>query len=318
MKTIFIINPCAGKKDLSDSISKTVRDAGKNADIYITRSRGDAADFVKAYCEKNGPARFIACGGDGTLSEVLCGVMECEGCEIGVIPSGTGNDFRRNFDKYLDFSDVNEQMTCTTVWCDAIKYTLTAGEHKICGYCANMINIGFDCNVASLTSRLKTKPFIRGSFAYFLSILINLAGKKGADLDIFLDGEKVHSGKLLLTSIANGCFCGGGIKSNPKACVLSGTMDINIIKDVPRGKFISLLPGYMKGTLHDKRGIENILLSKECRKISIVPRNGITDVCIDGEIFSAERAEFEVVNKAFDFAVPLKRVPGAPPAEILN
>ena len=78
-----------------------------------------------------------------------------------------------------------------------------------------MFNIGFDCNVADMTAKMKKKPLISGSMAYLFSIFAILIKKKGANLKIELDDIVKYEGPLLLTSLANGCFCGGGIKSNP-------------------------------------------------------------------------------------------------------
>ena len=230
MKTIFIVNPKAGQgtdtKRLIDAIENTANCLGKQIEIYITTSVGDATCFVKECCKTKGPARFIACGGDGTLNEVLNGAAGYPDAEIGVIPMGTGNDFCRNFAK--DFTNITSQINGNTVKCDAIKFTTEEKE----GYCINMFNIGFDCNVADMTANMKKKPFVSGPLAYFLSILTALIKKKGAKLKIELDGEEKHSGALLLTSIANGCFCGGGIKSNPLASVQDGLINVNIIKNI--------------------------------------------------------------------------------------
>ncbi len=84
-----------------------------------------------------------------------------------------------------------------------------------------MFNIGFDCNVADMTANMKKKPFISGSLAYLLSIFVMLIKKKGAKLLIELDGEKKYCGPLL-TSLANGSYCGGGIKSNPLVSIKDG------------------------------------------------------------------------------------------------
>ena len=95
--------------------------------------------------------------------------------------------------------------------------------------------------------------------------------KKGAELSIGIDGEAVHDGKLLLTSVANGCFCGGGIKSNPVACVSDGVMNVNIIKNIKRRHFIPLLPHYMKGTILDVNNIDRFLINRDCQKLIIKP-----------------------------------------------
>lgn len=311
MKTIFIVNPNAGTGKNTDALISAINDVIKklkaDAQIYVTKAVGDAQIYVKNFCEKFGEARFIACGGDGTLSEVLNGAMGHSGVEIGVVPKGTGNDFCRNFNDDCNFEDIARQITDESMECDAIRYVAELDEENVEnveGYAVNMFNIGFDCNVADLTQTMKKKPFISGSLAYFLSILVTLIKKKGADLKIEIDGKLVYNGKLLLTSLANGSFCGGGIKSNPLASVKDGLININIIKNLSRIKFISLLPSYMKGTVLEISGIEKYITSQKCHKVTITPNSGIMKLCIDGEITDAKRTHFEIVHNAFRFVVP--------------
>ncbi len=306
MKTIFVINPRAGQgKNIESFVSQvkeTALKTGKDVFIYMTKAVGDAKRFVKEYCENNGAARFISCGGDGTLNEVANAALGFDGAEVGVVPLGTGNDFVRNFG--ADFKNIEYQITGESVKCDIIKYTTElSGEQKE-GYCVNMFNIGFDANVASLASKLKEKPFISGSFAYFGSIIINLIKKKGANIKIEIDGEEVGKGEFLLSSVANGCYCGGGILSNPLADICDGRININIIRNVSRLKFIGLLPLYMKGTFLEKKGIEKIISSVKCRKVMIEPLEGKIEMSCDGEIITAGKTNFEILEKKLSFVVP--------------
>lgn len=305
MKTIFVVNPKAGQgknaDKLIESIEKYIADVNADAEIFITKCVDDARVFVAEFCSQNGPARFIACGGDGTLNEVLNGAIECDGAQIGVIPTGTGNDFCRNFNPEFDFYDIASQVTGDVSKCDAIHYTTFQDGVKKEGYCINMINVGFDCNVADMSAQMKKKPFVSGSAAYLLSIFINLIKKKGANVSLQIDDEMVYDGKLLLTSIANGSYCGGGIMSNPLALVSDGVMNVNIIKNVRRLQFIPLLPHYMNGTILDVKNIERYLMNKDCGRIVINPKEGKMKMCIDGEIIDAGKTTIEVVHNAFDF-----------------
>ncbi len=296
MDTIFIVNPKAGQgKNTENLIEEIVQN---NAKYYITKSVGDAEVFVRNYCEQNGAARFIACGGDGTFNEVLNGIAVCPDAEIGVFPMGTGNDFCRNF--HTSFTSVEHQINGAVTKCDAIRYT-TGGITRLC---ANMFNIGFDCNVADYAAHMKKKPLISGSLAYFASIFVMLVKKKGADLKIEIDGEIFHDGSLLLTSIANGKFCGGGIMSNPLAEISDGFINVNIIYDIPRRSFIPLLPHYMKGTHMGLKNIEKVIYNTKCKKVKITPNTQNFKICVDGEIQSADAIEFEIVPKAFNFIIP--------------
>ena len=306
MKTIFVINPRAGQGKNIESFVSEVKEAslntGSDVFIYMTKAVGDAKRFVKEYCENNGVARFISCGGDGTLSEVVNGAIEFEGAEVGVVPMGTGNDFIRNFP--TDFKDIELQIKGESVKCDIIKYATEKLDTRKEGYCVNMFNIGFDANVASLAARMKEKPFISGSFAYFSSIIVSLINKKTSKMKIEIDDNEAGCGEFLLSSIANGSYCGGGILSNPLADIRDGLININIIKNVSRLRFISLLPSYMKGTFLEKKGIEKIISSVKCKKVMIEPADGAIEMCCDGEIMLAGKTEFEILEKRLNFVVP--------------
>lgn len=307
MKTIFIVNPKAGKGKNSEELVRKINavsaEVSADTEVYYTTAVGDASRFVKEYCAKSGAARFIACGGDGTLNEVVNGAIGYNGVEVGVVPVGTGNDFCRNFTGF-DFTDIKGQIFGESVKCDTIKYTTVVDNEKKTGYAVNMFNIGFDCNVADLMTDIKEKTFFSGSMTYFLSILINLIKKKGANLEVITDGEVKHKGALLLTALANGAFCGGGVNSNPKATVNDGFIDINIIKDVPRHRFITLLPHYMRGTFLRLKNIDKIIFTQKCKQAIIVPNTEKIRISCDGEIYDAGRIEFEIVPEAFDFVLP--------------
>ncbi len=307
MKTVFIINPKAGQgKDiekLAENIKNAAETLKKDYEIYFTKSAGDAKRFVCEYLKEKGAARFVACGGDGTLSEVANGAISCDDAEVGVIPIGTGNDFCRNFGSTDTFLDIKAQFLSKTQKCDAISYKTTVDGEEISGCAVNMFNIGFDCNVADMTSKMKQKPFVSGSFAYLISIFAVLIKKKGANLTITTDGQRVHSGKLLLTSVANGSFCGGGVMSNPLASVTDGLINMNIIKNVSRLRLLTLLPCYMKGTFPQKN-VGHIIYSEKFKKIVIEPLDNHMRLCVDGEITDAGICEFEVISKAFNFVVP--------------
>lgn len=306
MKTIFIVNPRAGSGKRFEKIMDSIATLSKrvDVDVYVTKAGLDAKHFVNKYCKKNGPARFIACGGDGTFNEVLNGTIDCDEAQIGIVPIGTGNDFCRNFDNAPNFYDLEKQIYGECVKCDAIRYNTKVDDELKSGYCANMFNVGFDCAVADMTDRVREKTFIWGPMSYIVSVFINLLQKKPSNLHIEIDGIKRHSGELLLTSIANGSYCGGGLKTNPVACVNDGFININIVKNISRMKFLYLLPKYIKGTYLKLKNIEKIVTSEKCHKVKITSLINKIRISIDGEITDAGTMEFEIVHNAFNFVVP--------------
>ena len=310
MKTVFIVNPKAGKgkkeKQLIEKICTLIALNNTDWEWYLTQSVGDATRFVKEYCETKGVARFIACGGDGTFGEVVNGVFGFPDAEVGVIPIGTGNDFCRNFPKNTDFFDLELQASSESSACDVIRYVTEIDGVKKQGVCANMVNIGFDCNVADKTNELKSNTIFGGSFSYVLSILWNLIRKKCTNLLVELDGTVQHDGELLLCSVANGKYCGGGIMSNPLSAVTDGKINVNLIQNISRLRFLGLLPFYMKGTHLGIKGIEKIIVNRDCKTLKIKPKSGTMRLCIDGEIITAGTTTFTVIPGGIRFVLPKK------------
>lgn len=308
MKTIFIVNPKAGKgkktQKLLEKIELFIKKTKGEAECYLTKAIGDAKRFVQEYGRSRGAARFIACGGDGTFSEVVNGAYQIPGAEVGVIPVGSGNDFVRNFPKETPFFDLALQMNSVSVPCDVIHYTTQVDGTTLEGVGANMFNIGFDCNVADKVTNIKNKTVFGGSLAYLASIFWNLVQKKTTSLLVEMDGVLKHDGKLLLSSVANGSYCGGGIQSNPMASLTDGKINVNLIQNISRMRFISLLPSYMKGTHMSLKGIEKIISCEYCKALTVTPREGNLRLCIDGEIITAGRTVFRILHEGIRFVLP--------------
>ena len=335
MKHFFIINPAAGQGmsvELEEKIweQAELRGLTVTADqkrgvnepedfdviIYRTRSVGDAERYVKYTCKSIRGSdseyvgrhsmeaetfRFYACGGDGTLNEVVNGCLGYDFAEVACVPYGTGNDYIRNYPEAGDFTDVGAQMDGSSVMSDVIKYTVENEEPR---FCINMFNIGLDCNVADLTSRMKRLPLVEGHFAYILSLLVTFVQKKGTELTIEDEDGSVYDGKLLLIAIANGTCCGGGVKGIPQAITNDGLMDVSIVKQATRREFIKLFNEYKKGAhLDDERAMKHFLIRK-CRRLAVAPKKGKMKLCIDGEINYAGRTEFEIVPDAVKFSLP--------------
>ena len=316
-KLFFVINPTAGQGQamkLIPEIEAICQVAGADYEIYETKARGDAERFVRQRCEEHETRaasredpdtvlRFYACGGDGTLNEVVNGAAEYGFTEIGCIPAGTGNDFIRNFPEG-SFDDPVRQIGGKACLCDLIRYEGICGGQAVSRYCVNMFNIGFDCNVVDMTDRMKRLPLMTGTTAYLASITAMLIEKKGADLLVEYDDGTIYDGRLLLISIANGICCGGGIKGLPRAVTDDGLFDVSLVKNVSRHVFVRLFPKYMKGThLEDKR-LADVLRYTHERRLRILPNRGEMKLCVDGEITEAGAVTFTMCPKKFRFIIP--------------
>ena len=313
MKNLFVVNPAAGKAMDPEPLVQKIRQAGNEMDlpveIHITDEPGGSEHVVRKYLASapvRESVRIFAAGGDGTLNEVINGAypfFSTHQIHIGCIPTGTGNDFIRNFPG-RDFLDMERQLSAESRQVDLIQYQYKTALGETSRYCVNMFNIGFDCDVVYRTGQIKNGHFLHGSMAYLAGILVTLIKKEGADLTIQFDDGSVHSGKILLMSTGNGCYCGGGIKGIPKALVDDGKMDISIVEDATRRQFMQLFPKYAKGIhLEDPRAQE-ILTYRQCKWAIVTPNRGSMRLCTDGEIQETGTIELMVQPKALSFLVP--------------
>ena len=315
MKHVFIINPNAGRKGklkkFCAEISACAERLGLEYELYFTKGPKDCGKYAGELCKnlaEGDKLRIYGCGGDGTVNELVNGVYGYENVEIGVIPMGTGNDYIRNYGDPDDFRDLESQMKGISKNSDLIKYRAEYKGKITEGYCANMFNIGFDCNVVDATDRLKALPLINGSLAYLLGVAAMFIKKKGADLKIEFSDGTVKDGPLLLCALANGCYCGGGIKSAPESILDDGLMDVNIIENVTRRFFLSVFPSFKKGEhLQMKKVIDSGKIKYIKEKALTITANGESlKLCIDGEITIQKKVEFSMVEDAVKFIVPAK------------
>ena len=298
MKHHFIINPAAGKGTLTRSLTARIRERcdsrGVDYLIYETTAPGDAERYVRdALASDTGSHRFYACGGDGTLCEVINGAPVCDRAEFALIPIGTGNDFCRNFDDRAAFFDIDRQLDGTPVRCDLIRYNDR--------YSINMLNIGFDCNAANATISLKKKKYIPSGMAYVSGVAVSLFHKMTTPMHLELDGGEVIERPLLLITVANGRFYGGGFRSNPLASLNDGLFDVNIIEKVSRLTFLSLVGSYKAGT-HLEQAKKFVTYRQSSSLLLRFPQE--IPICVDGEIERAQELRISLCPRVLSFVVP--------------
>lgn len=300
-KTIHIMNPAAGK-----GILPAVN--GLDGEIYVTKKPGDAIDFLKRRLSDGDNYRIFAHGGDGTQNEVVNGIMEASAGDRVILtpmPTGSGNDFYRISSK-----------TDTVTPCDLIKYN---GK-----YVLNVLNIGFDCAAAARMRDFKNKPFVSGSAAYVLGVATEFIKKTPTEMEIAITDEngnvEYFKDKYLLCAIANGKFYGGGFKAAPVADISDGLLDVVLVKNISRARFISLIGDYKNGThinndtLEISPKLSDVALFKRAKKLVI---KGAHRYAADGEIIDSKSGYLEIeVAPAAISVVSENYVPEKAPEEL--
>lgn len=301
IKHVFILNPMAGKgarqQGLREKIEQACTAHGVEYLIHQTSACGEATDFVHDFCTRypETQLRFYACGGDGTLSEVVNGAYGFENAAVGVVPVGTGNDFVRNFDGNDAFLDIGAQLDGQMHKIDLIRYNDR--------FCVNMINIGFDCEVVKLTAKLKEKKLLSADMGYIAGLVLTLIRKPGVKAWVSVDGGEPEWHDMLLTSVANGAWCGGGFYSSPKALLGDGILDVLMIKNVTRIRFLSLVKSYKDGSYYGNPKARRVIgyVKGETLRYTF---DGEQSICVDGEVVEARELEISAAKDALCLIVP--------------
>lgn len=299
MHHLFIINKHAGKGEPLANIEEQLKriEAREDVTIEYTKCAGDALNIARSYVSGSGEfVRIYACGGDGTLNEVLNGVYDLSNCAVAPVPIGSGNDFIRSFEiPKSSFLNLDKLINGREVSVDLLK----CGD-KISG---NSITVGYDCAVAKNVDKFKKRKLISSSFAYKLSIFYCLLRERRHNFTIIADGSKlVSDGTYLLSVSAKGKFYGGGIKCSPKADRSDGYIDFMAVKTVGVLKFISLLPTFVKGGHIDNPKFD-FVAHKKLKSVSYISDKPF-EIGFDGEIFTMNRADIEILPKAQKIILP--------------
>lgn len=303
-KHFFVINPKAGKTDISKKISSDINKIFKNSpeeySIYITKNKNDATIYTRNICEsQEGNLRFYACGGDGTLNEVINGIIGYENASISVIPYGTGNDFVKNFQSQIGFYDINKQIKSKLQEVDLLNVN---GQYSI-----NLCNIGFDAKVAENMIKFKKIPLISGQGAYTLSVFYSLINKMCTNLEIEIDDCEIINGDFLLCVIANGKSYGGGYLGAPLAEIDDGLIDLCIVRKISRLKLVNLMKLYKEGRHLESEELKDYIIYKKCNSIKIKSKENFT-ICLDGEITTSNNLNVSLKNKGVKFITPYKEI----------
>lgn len=295
MKYLFIINPTAGKgnrqKEIVRDIHEGFEDCDYDYDIYITKAPGDAKQKAKSAAESGEEVSVFACGGEGTVFEVLNGIVGYDNVSLGVIPCGSANDFLKFFPDSAPFSDISEQIKGTAVPTDIIK----ANDY----YCLNGCSVGMDAVVARDMSIFKGWRGVSGSMAYKLAVLKTFFGKIGVSINLSVDGEKPKEENCLFAVIANAPYYGGGYKSAPDANPFDNVLDFTKVDTISKLRVPKFLSLYEKG-LHSSLDYCTL---KKCKTMEFWAETPVP-VNLDGEIIETEHMAFFLVKGGVKFILP--------------
>lgn len=297
MHHIFIVNPTAGKGralKMVEKIKAFFKDFDESYEIKLTEMPGHAKQLAKEATMKHETLRLYSVGGDGTLNEIVNGMIGSS-AELGIIPCGTGNDTVRSVYSVTDPSKLIEILPSSA------SKLIDSGKVNE-KYFINTASVGFDADVASKSNFFKRIPFIPGSIAYIMALfwaLIKL-GKYSYSVKIKSNETILHLKKeFLMTILANGSFYGGGMKPAPKAKIDDGVLDFCLVDKISRLKIFKLFPAFKEG-LHES--MKEVTMERGTSG-SIESQIPFT-FGVDGEVDTATKIEFELLPNSLRIIVP--------------
>lgn len=230
-RCLLIINgKSAGNPALREAVEEQ-RKAGQHITVRSTWEGGDAAEFA-AQAAEMGVTRVIACGGDGTVNEVVNGLMRLAHDQrpaLGIVPLGSANDFATSVGLPLEPGPaLAAAMVLSASPIDVVRVTTGTGGERSTSYYVNMTTGGFGAEITSSTP--KTLKRMLGGGAYSLMGALKAWRHRSYRGTLkWENGER--SASLLLLALGNGRQSGGGQVLAPRAKLDDGRLDILVVKD---------------------------------------------------------------------------------------
>lgn len=256
---------------------------------------------------QQGYTRVICVGGDGTLNEIVNGLMQVEverRPALGLIPSGTGTDFARGLGWPKALDGVIEAIRRGTERRIDVGMTsfYRAGQARA-RYFINVAGAGFDGDVSDVVNREGKHG---GSLAYFLTVFRVLAGYEHKHARVTLtapDGsEHVLQGHYNLIAVGNGQYFGGGMRISPNSDTCDGCFEAIVIEAMSRAEFVLNFPKVYRGThlSHPKVSEYRVVAIR----IELVNTSQRMFVEAEGELFGEAPASFQVIPGALRLIAP--------------
>ncbi len=285
-----IVNPRAGRgrgEKLSRELERRLRTLGSPFSILETRFPGHATELA-AQAAREGCSHLAVLGGDGTITEVVNGLVGSE-VVLGLLSVGTGNDLARSL--ALPYNDLasslrvvlNGRVGSIDVGRDGDRYFVSA------------LGVGYPADVAAETNRLQ---WLKGPPAFFLAVYKALNRMRVAALRIELD-DRVLEVDCTSLLIQNTPFTGGGLKMAPEAKLDDGLFDVVVIDSIGRLDLMLNFPRVYRGSHLDH---PNFSLYRS-RRVRVTAETPLHKMC-DGDVAGWLPVDAEVLPGALKVVLP--------------
>jgi diacylglycerol kinase (ATP) len=236
-----IVNPVAGRRRARRT-RPALAAALADRRIPVCYPDGPTAAAEAAAARFADGEGVLVCGGDGTVAR-LAGVAAGSGGTIGIVPTGTGNDFARHLgiDGHRPLEALALLESGRIASCDLGRVTAADGTTA---WFTTVANTGFDADANRWANGVR---WASGTMLYVLAMLRTLATYRPAGVEVVVDG-RAHAERAWLVAVANSRYYAGGMMIAPGAEVDDGQLDVCLVGPVSRGEFLARFPRVFRGT----------------------------------------------------------------------
>ena len=293
MTHLFIINPAAGSRDRTAEYSAQIEKycAGLDYRIEVSSGPGQCARIAREAAESGKDYRIYACGGDGTLNEVVQGAAGHDNVAVTVFSGGSGNDFVKIFDDPRAFFELPRLLDAEEVTFDLINCN---GDYSL-----NICSVGLDARIGVDVSNYKRLPLLHGFWAYAASTVINVIRGIHEHYIVEVDGETIDGNQTMICA-CNGRYYGGGFNPVPEADPADGLLDVLLVKRVTRLQVPTVVGKYKNGRYAELPHLVRRCQTKAVKIICDKP----TAINLDGELRTAKEVNIRIADEKLRFFYP--------------
>jgi len=284
----LFLNPVAGRGRARGRLARIRQifdDAGVRVEVHESTGVGDVEARVRA-AVADGATGLVVAGGDGSICEAVNGILAVGGAALGVIPTGTGNDFAKACGITLAWEDATRALAGRIAAGRPFR-RIDAGRMNG-RYFANGAGVGFDAKVTQVARSIRWPT---GDLVYLIAILRCLAaGIATPALTISAPGFDWR-GPVTLANVANGPWIGGMFHIAPMADNGDARFELLIAHPVTRRRLLALLPKLIRG-----RHVEELEITHAMVTRVVIEADTPLPAHVDGEVIEpARRFEIELL-----------------------
>ena len=309
---LIIVNPKSASGSTRDKWSLTASEFRAHFgpfSVAFTKSQGDGIKIAER-AAKAGRKFIIACGGDGTINEVANGILNSgDDVELGVLPSGTGGDFRRTLGLPLTNREAAKALRDgQTKLMDVGKATFQDHSGKeVSRYFLNVSSVGLAADIVKRVKSAKVFDWLpvesmRGKANFAVSTLQEVLNLDPEFVRVRFDDGDENTIQTIAFCIANSRYFGGGMMIAPNAQINDGLLDVINIGDISTAKIFLNIYSIYAGTHHTIKEVK----STHAKRIEISAVDPGKQIFLetDGELPGKLPAVYEVIPNALKVRVP--------------